>query len=355
MERAKSKGKAQTVLGWVDGDELGFTLPHEHLFIDTRTYLTEPSDPREKQLAHQPITLENLWWARYRRFSSEDNLVLADKEMAVREAMRFKEAGGNTITNVTPNHIGRNPTGLANVARATGLNVIMGTAYYIEPSFTPEMHMDAKTAEDIAGEFVRDITTGADSTGICAGIIGEIGCSWPLGNNEKKVLRGAATAQRKTGAPITIHPGTDEKAPFEIVKVLTDAGADPRHIIMGHVTCIFTIPARGLRSKLAEMGCYLEYDLFGTDGLYPPQMSPYDVANDSIRINEIIELIADGYSSNILISQDVFMKIQLSSFGGGSYTHIQKMIIPLMRKKGLTEEQIYTITVENPKRALTFV
>ena len=43
------------------------------------------------------------------------------------------------------------------------------------------------------------------------------------------------------------------------------------------------------------------------------------------------------------------------SYGGGGYTHIQKIIIPLMRRRGLTEEQIHTITVENPKRALTFV
>ncbi len=360
MERGEFKGKAKTVLGLVDGDELGFTLMHEHTLFDFRNYFTEnpweslPTDPREKELAYQPITLDNLHWARYHKMSCLDNLVSGDEELVIGEVMRFKEAGGNTIVDVTPNHVGRNPTGLVNVAKASGLNVIMGTAYYIEQLFSPEMGMDSKTDEDIANEFVRDITTGVGDTGICAGIIGEIGCSWPLGNKERKVLRGAAIAQKQTGAAISIHPGFDENAPFEIIKVLTNAGADLSRVIIGHISLTFPIPARKACSKLAEMGCYLQYDNFGMDGTYPLPDARYYV-NDPIRVNEIIELIADGHLNNILISQDVWCKILLSSYGGGGYTHIQKMIIPLMRQRGLTEEQIHTITVENPKRALTFV
>ena len=75
MAKQDIKGKAQTVLGLVDGDELGITLPHEHLFIDQRTYLREPSDPEGKRLAHEKITLKNLSYARYHKFNSEENRV----------------------------------------------------------------------------------------------------------------------------------------------------------------------------------------------------------------------------------------------------------------------------------------
>ncbi len=352
----KLKGKAQTVLGLVDGDELGFTLPHEHLFIDMMSWFVEPADPEDKEMACQPITLENLSWVRSHKTSSLDNMHITDKETAIREAMLFKKAGGQTIVDVTPNSAGRNPSGLVNVAKATGLNVIMGTAYYIEKSFKPEMRLDSKTEEDIAAEFVREITTGVDGTGICAGLVGEIGCSWPLTKNERKVLRSAAIAQQQTGAVISVHfQGGDENSPFEIVKMLTDAGADPSRIILCHMTCEFPVSARSARARLAEMGCYLEFDLFGVDGIYPLEVTPFQGANDFIRISEIIDLITDGYLNNILISQDVCFKIHLSSYGGMGYTHILKTIIPLMRKRGLTEEQKHTITIENPKRAFTFV
>lgn len=355
MEREKLKGKVQTVLGLVNGVELGFTLPHEHLFFDAMSWFVEPTDPEDKEISRLPITLENLSWVRSHSKSSLDNMIISDEETAIKEAMLFKKAGGKTIIDVTPQSAGRNPSGLVNVAKATGLNVVMGTAYYIEPSFKPEMRMDEKTDEDIAEEFVREITTGVDGTGICAGLIGEIGCSWPLTKNERKVLKGAALAQQQTGAVMSIHTGLNENASFQIIKILTDAGADSSRIILCHMTYQLPVSARSTRARLAEMGCYLEFDHFGVDGIYPLYTTPFQGANDSIRISEIIDLIADGYLNNILISQDVCFKIHLSSYGGVGYTHILKTIIPLMQERGLTGEQIHTITVENPKRAYTFV
>ena len=65
--------------------------------------------------------------------------------------MRFKEAGGKTLVEQTPINVGRNPAGLVRVAQATGANIIMGTAYYIDQSYTPEMRL--KSEADIADEF----------------------------------------------------------------------------------------------------------------------------------------------------------------------------------------------------------
>ncbi len=361
MKKEALKGKVQTVLGLVDGDELGFTLMHEHLFCDLSNYVVEPSDPRERELARKTVTLENLHWARYHHLNCLDNW-LPDEETAIREATLFKEAGGKTVVDVTSNNIGRNPAELVRIAQAVGINVIMGTAYYIDQSYKPEDRIDSRTDKDIADEFVEDIMTGVGGTGIRAGVIGEVGCSWPLTDNERKVLRAAAIAQQETGAVISIHPGHDEKAPFEIVEVLTDAGADPSRIIIGHISITFPMAASRARSKLAEMGCYLAYDSMGTPELqlflYRSWLKgvPYrDMANDAQRINEIIDLIADGHLDKILISQDICFKTTLASYGGPGFTHIHEMIIPMMRAKGLTEEQIHAITVKSPKRALAFV
>lgn len=352
MERTSLKGKVQTVLGLIEADDLGIVLPHEHLFIDVRDYFIEPSKPDEKEFVHQPITLENLSWVRSHRKSNLDNLQLMDEKIAIEEALDFKEAGGSTIADLTPNHVGRNPSGLMRVARATGLNVVMGTAYYVEQSYRPEMAMDSKSEEDIAEEFVRNITVGVGDMGIRAGIIGELGCSWPLTRNERKVLRAGALAQQRTGAAISIHPGLYEDAPLEIVKILTDGGADPTRIIISHICA--AIADHSDRCKLAETGCYIEWDFFGTDGEYPPFVTPLDIPSDSGRVRQIIHLIADGYLNQILISQDVCLKIRQRRFGGGGYAHILNNVIPLMRLKGIIEEQIHAIMVENPKRVLAF-
>lgn len=170
------KGTIQTVLGSIKVDDLGIVLPHEHFFIDQTMWFIEPSEPEDKEMARQPISLENLWWVRSHKSSSLDNLRLMsiDEETAINEAMRFKKAGGNTIVELTPNNVGRNPQRLVRVAQATGLNMIMGTAYYVESSYHPEMKMNSRTVEDIADEFVRDIVEGVGEGGVRAGIIGEL-------------------------------------------------------------------------------------------------------------------------------------------------------------------------------------
>ena len=338
MEKARGEGEVQTVLGPVKVDDLGIVLPHEHLLGDFRVYFLEPSDPFEKELAHQPVSMSNLSWVRSNFDThSLDNLLVTDEETAITEAMRFKIAGGSTLINLTPNHIGRNPLGLVNIAQSTGLNVIMGTAYYVEDAYQPDLNMNSRTKEEITEEFVRDIMVGAGDTGVRAGIIGELGCSWPLTENEQKVLQAAAMAQQHTGVPISIHPGPSEDAPLEIINVLTDSGADPTRVIMGHVDS--TLSSHDMRRKLAETGCYLAWDAFGQDGLYPIWRAEIrDQPSDSIRIREIIELIVEGYLNQILISQDIFVKCMLCCFCGMGHGHILNNVVPLMRQKGVTEE-----------------
>jgi len=355
MNNAKIKGEVQTVLGPIKVDDLGVVLTHEHLFIDFSFLFIEPDDPHGRELAHQPVSLSNLSWVRANfDTGSLDNLLMTDEGIAISEAMYFKRAGGSTIINLTAEHCFRNPSGLVRVAQSTGLNIIMSTAYYTEESYRPDMDMDSKTEEEIAEEFVRDIVVGVGDNSVRAGIIGELGCSWPITKNERKVLQAAAIAQQRTGVPISIHPGPSEDAPLEIVNILTHSGADPTHIIIGHIDA--TLSSHEIRCKLAETGCYLEWDLFGHDGLYPMWRSELvDLPSDAERIRQIIRLIAEGYLDQILMSQDNFVKCLLYHFGGMGYGHILNKVVPLMRQKGVTEEQIQAIILENPKRVLSTI
>lgn len=351
MSRPELSGKVQTVLGPIDPEDLGVTLPHEHLVSDGSCWFIEPSEATEKAMVRHPVTLDILWWLRYHLFQNMDDLLLLDEEEAIKEAMRFKLAGGDSIVELSNIGLGRDPAALARISRATGLNVIMGSGYYLAVSHGPEM--DAKTEDEITDEIVRDITVGVGTSGIRSGIIGEIGCSWPLVDNERKSLRAGAHAQQLTGAPLNVHPGQSEESPMEIIKILGDAGADLTRTVMDHIDRVLRHPDN--RIKLAKTGCYLEYDLFGREGYYPMHQRVIDLPNDAQRINEIIDLIDKGYLNRILISQDIWNKTQRCTYGGWGYAHILRNTLSVMRVKGITDQQIHTIMVENPKRLFAFV
>ena len=360
MAISRNAGKVQTVLGLIQPEDIGVTLPHEHLLCDGSVggvYFIEPTNASDRIYAHQPVSLENLWWVRYHIKDNLDNQLLLDERMAIKEVMEFKVRGGKTLVDQTNIGLGRDPEALTRISRVTGLNIVMGSGYYVDaPHMKP--FLDSKTPQDIAKEIVNDITAGVDGTGIKSGIIGELGCSSPLRENEKKVLKGGAIAQQETGAALWVHPGRNEVAPIEEMKVLKDAGADLNRVVICHMDrCGFEMKNR---RKLLDAGCYVEYDVFGIEGYYPARVALSEghlptMPNDVGRIKEIMELIEFGYLNQILISQDIGMKISLTSYGGWGYGHILREVVPLMRVYGMTGDQIRTLMVENPKRLLPFV
>ena len=349
MTEPQLTGKAQTVLGPIPAEDLGITLPHEHLIIDDSSDFIEPTAASEKVLAYQPVSIDNLHWVRNHFRNNLDNLILSDVDMAIKEASRYRNMGGNTIVELTCIGAGRDPTALRHIASATGLNIIMGAAY-----FTAETHPEeviTKSEQELAEGIARDLTDGVGDTGIRAGIIGEVGCGWPLADNERKVLRAVAIAQQLTGAPVNIHPGRHPDAPFEIIEILRNAGGDISRTVISHSER--TIRDYDEICRLAATDCYIEYDLFGWEGYYRTEEVDVDIPNDAQRVREIMRLMSDGYRK-ILISHDTASKMNLYQFGGKGYIHILENAVPLMRRKGMSEEDINTLMVQNPKCLLQF-
>lgn len=342
-------GKAQTVLGPVSADALGVSLTHEHLLIDLGSTFEPPDDASSYSFAYQPVTLENLWWVRYNYGGNKDNMELLDEDTAIAEAARFKRSGGRTIVDATSVGIKRDPLGLARIARATGLNVIMGSGYYVH-EYQPASIND-KSEDDIVEEIVRDVTEGVGDTGIKAGVIGEVGCTWPLHDNERKSLRAAARAQSITGAPLLIHPGRNPQAPLEIMEIVRESGGDPSRAIMSHVDR--TIFDNDTLDKLAETGCFIEFDLFGSETTFYP-FSPIDMPNDGKRLDYFLHLREQGRLDQALMAQDICNKHRLTRYGGHGYAHILENVMPIMRRKGFLAEEIDRILVGNPARALAF-
>ncbi|HEY7970458.1 MAG TPA: hypothetical protein VID95_10725 [Candidatus Limnocylindrales bacterium] len=308
--------RVQTVLGDVDPADLGWVLPHEHTAI---------------ALWHIP----NRWdyWE-----------LRSDQPVIVEELAAFRSAGGGTVVDLTLDGVGRDPRWLAGLARATGLQVVMGSGWYRGAHYPPEALIDRRSVDELADEIVRDATEGVARTGIRAGIIGEIGTDKPwLSAQEERVHRAAARAARRTGLAITTHAvqstvGLDQLTIFEA------EGADLTRVVIGHAD---SNPSLDYHLAIVERGATVEFDFLGM------AFTPLERHGEGRIVENLRELLARGHVERILLSQDVCNDSQLRRYGGNGYTYLAETFLPRLRTAGVSDDEIRTITVDNPRRLLT--
>ena len=351
-------GMVQTTDGPISPEDLGRTIAHEHLFIDgTISLLNLPESSRERTIAKRELRLDDLWFVKRNPLRHRKNVVLGSVSQAINEVNSFKQAGGGTIVEVTPKNTGWDLHGIQAVSRTTGISIVKGTAFYIEPGHPARLQ--GMTAEDVRDEFIDDIREGMGETRVKPGLIGEIGIS-QMSDGELKVLRGAAQAARRTGAPLSVHPPLHygEKSPAEwsikLLDIIEEEGLPPERVIFCHQDYCDEInhPSVDVQRTLAERGAFIEFDLWGWD-MYI-ESEAHASPSDNWRARATIELIEDGYVENLLFSHDVFTKVQLKTFGGTGYDHVLTHVVPMLRTHGLDEAAIDTILNENPQRILAF-
>ena len=341
--------KINTVCGQILPDELGITLPHEHLLVDLNCRRITPKDPYLRRIADMPVTCSIISDLQKYAMISKDSLRLNDINMAMEELEYFKAAGGSSLVDQTCTWIGGNPVTLRKISQITGIDIIATSGYY--SPVLPE-NIDELSINQLADRIVKEITEGFEGTDIRAGIIGEIGTSWPVTANEIKTLRAACRAQLRTGAALSIHTFPWGKTALELLDLVEAEGVDLGRVVICHLDHNTDFD---FHKSVAARGAYVEYDRCGIErygGHLEEVVRMFP--RDADRVRGIAELIAAGYVSQILLSQDVCMKIELKRFGGPGYGHVLRHIVPMMRLLGVSQEHIDTILVENPKRMLSF-
>ena len=316
MSEAPVSGRAQTVLGPVNPAELGWVLPHEHTAI---------------ALWHIP----NRWdyWELRR-----------DEPVIVEELAAFRAAGGGTVVDLTLDGVGRDPEWLAGLARATGLHLVMGAGWYRGAHYPAEALVDRRSVDALADVIVRDATVGVGETGIRAGIIGEIGTDKPwLSAQEERVHRAAARAARRTGLAITTH-AVQSTVGIDQLDVFAAEGADLSRVVIGHAD---STPSLDYHLAIVERGAAVEFDFLGM------AFTPLERHGEDRLVDILRELLARGHVERILLSQDVCHDSQLRRYGGNGYTYLAETFLPRLRSAGVSDEEIRTMTVDNPRRLLT--
>ncbi|MDR5701665.1 phosphotriesterase family protein [Agromyces aerolatus] len=299
-----------TVLGTIPATELGMTLTHEHLLMN---------------------------WMKENRL----NGLLADIQLMSAELEPFAAAGGRTVVELTSMGIGRDPQGLAEIARRTGLNIVMGTGFYREPYLDPGF-VNRKDASAIAEWLELDIREGADGTGIRPGIIGEVGQDGPVMTAmEERTFRAAGLAQLATGLTISTHAARWPNG-LPQLDLLDSLGVDPGRVIIGHAD---TVPSSDYHLELARRGAFVQFDT-----LCIAMRQPFELDK---RIEYVLRMLDAGHVDRLLLSHDVCVTDHLSVYGGGGFGYLTSTFLPALRDHGVSDDDIDRITVQNPARALT--
>jgi len=348
LSGGKSILTVETVSGPIDDSELGITSCHEHLLVDTSAWYMKPKTPIPSKISDLKDP-----------FTSLDNLKLTDESLIIQELSEFKKYGGQSIVDLTCTpSLGRNPIALKRISEATGVNIILGTGWYLYSTHPP--YVKQKTIDELSDIMVKELTEGIEDTGIKAGVIGELGCGMPnpFHPEEERVLRAGCRTQRRTKVCFTIHPlqyDLSLKKWLTIgntyVDLIEDEGADVEKFFLSHSdeTCYNL----DYHKSLLERGVTLSYDTFGAEWGFESLGPGARYPSDAERIEAIVSLCKQGYDKQLLLSHDVCFKMYLKKYGGRGYSHILENIIPQLENKGVSRKQINQMLIENPKRLLS--
>jgi len=306
----------QTVRGPIDPADLGFTLPHEHT-----------------QIALWHIPNRHDYWQLTR-----------DEPVIVEELAAFREAGGSGLVDLTLPGVGRDPDWLVRIAELTGLHLVMGCGWYRGMHYPADALIDRRSVDELADQLVAEIEQGVGERRVRPGIIGEIGTDKPwLSAQEERVHRAAARAARRTGLAITTHAVLSDVGRAQL-RVLEEEGVDPGRVVIGHAD---SHPHLEHYLAIVERGASVEFDFLGMS------FTPQERHGEPRTIELICELLARGHAERILLSQDVCHDSQLRRYGGNGYAYVAQTFLPRLRAAGVSDGELETITVANPRRLLT--
>ena len=341
------KRMLRTVVGDVDPVTMGATLAHEHVFIEGDSTWTATENPTFDSSPEGTPTLDMLWRWRENLDANRGNLRLDDESVALHEVSKLRGHGFGTVVDLTSVGLGRNPEGLRRVAAATGLNIVAGTGYYTGGTLPREVH-DLDEAEMVEA-MVRDIEVGIAGTDVRAGVVGEVGVSWPIKPIELRSLSASVEVVRRTGAAMSIH------SPFHlrdvtILETIADTvrsfGADMERVAIGH--CDTYTTSEEFFDLAPRLDCLIQIDMFGNSG-YEGGLD-FTYPSDQSRVEALLRLMELGLSDRIMVSQDCGLKTCLRTYGGHGYDYIPRVVVPWLERLGAKREWIDRVLIENPQR-----
>ncbi len=311
-----------TVGGAVATTDLGVTLMHEHVFV----------------LSPEIIANFPERWGDER----------AREEAAVEKLNALKAIGVDTIVDPTVIGLGRYIPRIQRIAERTDLRIIVATGLYTYADVPMYFHFTGPgTAiggpEAMVDMFVRDITEGIAGTGVRAAILKCATDEPGVTPGVERVLRAVAQAHRATGVPITTHTHARSRRGLDQQRIFAQEGVDLSRVVIGHSGDSTDVD---YLEELIAAGSYLGMDRFGLD----------NILGFEDRVGIVATLCERGHADRMVLAHDAACYVDWLPeaalpvvLPNWHYLHIHNDVLPALRQRGVTEEQITTMLVDNPR------
>ena len=316
----------ETVRGPIDVEKLGTTLMHEHVFVLT-------AEIRENY--------GGTYW--------DEEVRIAD---AIEKLRELKAAGVDTIVDPTVIGLGRYIPRIARVNAEVDIHIIPATGIYTHDDLPQFFHYQGPGtpfggAEPMLEFFKTDITRGIAGTSVKAAFLKCAIDARGMTRGVERAMRAVARTHCETGAPITVHTSVRNESGLLVQTLMREEGVDLTKVVIGHSGDSTDL---AYLTALADAGSYLGMDRFGIDTLLPFEQ----------RVDTVAELCKRGYAEKMVLSHDAACFIDWFAAGvketalpNWNFTHIHDAVLPALRDRGVTEAQIATMLVDNPKRYFT--
>ena len=315
--------QVNTVRGPLDTDRLGVTLMHEHVFV---------------------LSLEIM--QNYPEGWGDEEKRVTD---AIARLNELKARGVDSIVDLTVIGLGRYIPRIERIAAATELNIIVATGVYTYNDVPMYFHFQGPGTELGGPEFmtdmfVRDINEGIAGTGVRAAILKCATDRQGVTPGVERVLRAVARAHRQTGVPISTHTHAHTERGLEQQHIFEEEGVDLSRVVIGHSG---DTTDTDYLEKLIARGSYIGMDRFGIDVLLPFED----------RVNTVARMCELGHADKMVLSHDAacfndwLPEAALpQALPNWHYLHIHNDVIPALKARGVTDEQLNQMLVENPRK-----
>jgi phosphotriesterase-related protein len=319
-----------SVAGPLNAQDLGRTLVHEHIVISMPGERLDPN------------------------FAPDRREIRA---MATERLRELKDHGVSTLVDPCPIELGRDPELYAEVSASSGIQIIFATGFYYEGTGLPA-YWRAREPEEIADFYLKEINDGVGHTGLRPGVI-KAATGLEVTPAEHRCLAGAAIAQKKAGVAIITHTENSRHGDTQ-QDIFAANGADLSRVLIGHQDeQTSPDPIR----KLAKRGTFVGIDRIGLL-----------LASDETRADHVATLVKEGLARNVCLSQDCVCALTAPRMPfwmppemrptqtnpqkawdamSKPYTYILTHFVPMLKERGVTDDDIDVMLRANPRRLLT--
>lgn len=322
IDQSSTTKMVPTVTGSIPVEQLGRTLAHEHVFVVGEEFRQN-----------------------YQADWDEDE----QTAQAVRDLNELKSLGIDSIMDPTVIGLGRYIPRIQRIAEQTDLNIVVATGVYTYNEVPFQFHFSGPgllfdVPEPMTELFVSDIENGIAGTGVKAAFLKCAIEEQGMTPGVERVMRAVAQAHVRTGVPITVHTNVHNRSGLEAQRVLREEGADLTKVVIGHSGDSTDLD---YLMELADAGSILGMDRFGLDVLLPFEQ----------RVDTVAQLVERGYADRMVLAHDASCFIdwfdpqaKAQAVPNWNYRHISEDVLPALLERGVSEEQIQTMLVDNVRR-----